>query len=91
VGEYIPLMKFNAEASSFLFTELEKCNFEGPITLNRVFERCFQVKTMNYIEVKGHPWVEIDTYNDLQKARKLYAEGFRPLTMDAAEKTQDGK
>jgi choline kinase len=76
VGEFLSLMKFNAEASKFLFEELKKCDFEGPITLDRVFERCFQVKSMNYIEVKGCPWVEIDNCNDLKKARKLYAESF---------------
>ena len=75
VGEFISMMKFNAKASIFLFNELEKSKFEGPITLNQVFERCFRVIPMHYIEAKGYPWVEIDNYNDLTKARRLHSEG----------------
>ena len=82
VGELVTLIKFNTEASRFLFNELEKSVFEGPTTLNRVFERCFQVKMMNYINASGHPWVEIDNYNDLKKARELFANGFRQLSSD---------
>lgn len=76
VGEFISIMKFNGKASLFLFNELEKSKFEGPITLNRVFERCFQIFPMHYIEAKGYPWVEIDNYNDLRKARRLRSEGL---------------
>jgi choline kinase len=78
VGEPISLMKFNGEASRFLFNELQKSNFEGPMTLPRIFERCFQMEGMNYIEAKGYPWVQIDNYNDLKKARELYAHGLLP-------------
>ncbi len=79
VGEFLSIIKFNAKTSKVLFNELEKSNFEGPITLNLVFERCFQIARTNYIETKGYPWVEIDNYNDLKKARKLYADGFHSL------------
>lgn len=76
VGEYIPLMKFSAEASRILFDELEQSSFEGPMRLPSIFERCFQIEGMNYIEAKGYPWVQIDNYDDLTKARKLYAHGL---------------
>ena len=79
VGEFLSIIKFNAKTSRFLFNELKKSNFEGPLTLNFIFERCFQNYRMNYIETKGLPWVEIDNYNDLKKARKLYADDFHLL------------
>ena len=74
VGEFLSIIKFNGKASRFLFNELKRSNFEGPLTLNLIFERCFKIARTNYIETKGQPWVEIDNYNDLRKARKLYMQ-----------------
>ena len=70
VGEFLPMIKFSRESADIIFGELVKNDFEGPFTLYDIFGRVFQMRDTGYVYSDDLPWVEIDTHEDLERARK---------------------
>ena len=70
VGEFLPMIKFSRESADIIFGELVKNDFEGPFTLYDIFGRVFQMRETGYVYSDDLPWVEIDTHEDLERARK---------------------
>jgi choline kinase len=70
VGEFLPMIRFSKESADIIFEELEKNNFEGPFTLYDIFGRVFKTRETGYVYSDNLPWVEIDTHQDLERARK---------------------
>lgn len=76
IGELVCIFKFSAEAGRFLFESLSRSDFEGRTTLYDVISRSFEAYETRYVTVENDPWVEIDTAQDLERARAL-ASYFR--------------
>jgi choline kinase len=73
VGELIPMIKFNEVMSSLIFDRLSKTDFKS-IQLFNIINTCSEIEKLHYIEIKKLPWVEIDTPDDLIRARKLWVK-----------------
>jgi len=72
-GEYIGLAKFNKGSLSILFEKMKNLIDQGKtdiwyeIAFNYVLDRL----NIYYIDTLKKPWIEIDTYDDFEKAKSL--------------------
>ncbi len=73
LGELVCAFRFGASASRFLFESLARSSFEGRTTLYDLISQSFKVCETGYVSVGTRPWVEIDTVQDLERARSLAA------------------
>ncbi len=74
LGELVCAVRFGAAASRFLFDSLARSSFEGRTTLYDLISQSFKVCETGYVTVGPHPWVEIDTAQDLERAHSLAAQ-----------------
>lgn len=79
VGEFLPMVKFSRESGDLLFAELRKDPFTGTCTLYNIFSRLFGMREAGYVYTEDLPWVEIDTFSDLETARKDIYPQFKTL------------
>lgn len=71
LGEFICMAKFSAEASAFIFNELERTDFQGKMKLYSIFDAVFARWPTGYVTTEGAPWIEIDTHEDLRNAQRV--------------------
>lgn len=75
-GSTIGIFKFSSLGSKLLLEEIEKIVQQGiknkwfEYALNRVLRKI----KMQAIDVHGLKWIEVDTLEDIEKARKLFGE-----------------
>jgi len=73
-GSTIGIFKFSSEGSKIFFKEIEKCIEEGnrkqwfEFALNRILPRL----KMEILDIHGFRWIEIDTMEDLERARRIF-------------------
>lgn len=69
-GEYIGVSKFTAEDAALLFEHIEEFIDRGEVGewYEAAFDELFDDREIGYVEV-GEPWAEIDTPEDLKRAR----------------------
>jgi choline kinase len=74
-GSTIGMFLFNEESSKYLFDDIETVIYKKGLknewfemSLNDVFKQCH----FSAINIKDTPWIEIDTFNDLKIAEKLF-------------------
>ncbi|WP_255169133.1 NTP transferase domain-containing protein [Natrononativus amylolyticus] len=81
-GEYIGVSRFTAEDAARLFDHLEAFVDRGAVTdwYEAAFDRLFAEREIEYVEI-GEPWMEIDTPEDLERARGRWPQATpeRPL------------
>ena len=73
-GSTIGIFKFSSEGSKLLFNEIESCikreikNKWFEYAVNNVLKKIY----MNILDIHGSKWIEIDTEEDIEKARILF-------------------
>lgn len=73
-GSTIGMFKFSSEGSRFLFNEIETCikqnikNKWFEYALNNVLKKI----NMNILDIHEYKWIEVDTIEDIKKARILF-------------------
>jgi L-glutamine-phosphate cytidylyltransferase len=72
-GEYIGVSKFTAEDAALLFEHIEEFIDRGEVGewYEAAFDDLFDDREIGYVEV-GEPWAEIDTPEDLERARERW-------------------
>jgi L-glutamine-phosphate cytidylyltransferase len=72
-GEYIGVSKFTAEDASALFEHIKEFIERGEVGewYEAAFDRLFDETEVGYVQI-DEPWAEIDTREDLERARELW-------------------
>lgn len=69
LGEFISMIKFNKKSADIIFQRLKKASLKNESVLYSIFEKAFFAVDTGYLYTDGLPWIEIDNYSDLEKAR----------------------
>lgn len=78
IGNYASIVKLDAVSSRFFLEQLDQMVNEGMYTLffedalvQMIFDKSFE---LYYKDIKDYQWAEIDSVDDLLKARQIQAE-----------------
>jgi L-glutamine-phosphate cytidylyltransferase len=72
-GEYIGVSKFTAEDAALLFEHIEEFIDRGEVGewYEAAFDELFDDREIGYVQI-NEPWAEVDTQEDLERARELW-------------------
>jgi len=77
---YSSVTKLDAVSSRFVLMELEKMvndgmfeHFYEDVLVQMIFSDNFE---LYYVDIKGHSWTEVDSVDDLLKAKQIHKSTF---------------
>lgn len=72
-GEYIGISKLDKGALAVLYQKAEAMIDAGETNAwyENVYEACAKEINIAGVDTEGYPWIEIDDFNDLEKAKRL--------------------
>jgi len=72
VGEPLMMIKFDSNYGTYLINAIEKNGFaKGAKHLMYVFADTFPQYGMNYFQIDNIPWIEVDYFEDVNKAEEV--------------------
>ena len=75
-GEFICLLKLSNRAREYVVQRLQEQPYVGAMKLYQIFNDAFQLYASFFVTAAGHPWIEIDNYEDLARAHSVVRQIF---------------